>query len=451
MTKPRTATTAVLATLAVIVIGAFLVRSPGDSEFTAPEEGLDSPRLTALAKDFKAGDQAALGRFWEEMHGKAPLIEPVADDPHSSWVTFVWRGDGKTRRMNVQGGPSTGDFADWMKRLGNTDLWYRTVRIPNDSRIVYFFQVNRPLKFPPHAEKLPPLAPPRADPLNSHKTRSQDRSVLELPEAPPQPWLTRLPGVSEGTLSEHRLTSQIISATKSGFDPEREFLVYTPPNYDPQGAPYRLLLLFDGQGNRDPSADMPITVILDNLIASGKIAPLVAVFVYQTGERNRELGCSQPFSDFAAKELVPWVRKNYRVSPKPEHVTIGGMSAGGRMAAYCGLRHSEVFGNVLSLSGGFEWWPGALEERMDDEPGWLTRQFVTAPRLPVRFYLAAGRFEHWFFPSSLLTENRRLRDVLQAKGYTVEYAEFSGGHDPVCWRGPFVDGLMALAGFKGER
>jgi enterochelin esterase-like enzyme len=212
-----------------------------------------------------------------------------------------------------------------------------------------------------------------------------------------------------------------------------------------------LLLLFDGQGNRNPSADMPVTVILDKLIANGMIPHLVAVFVYQTGERNRELGCSQPFSDFVAKELVPSVRKNYHVSPEPERVIIGGMSAGGRMAAYCGLRHSEVFGNVLSFSGGFEWWPGALEERMDEEPGWLTRQFVTAPRLPVRFYLAAGRFEHWFFPSSLLTENRRLRDVLQAKGYTVRYAEFSGGHDPVCWRGPFVDGLIALAGSRDER
>jgi enterochelin esterase family protein len=82
---------------------------------------------------------------------------------------------------------------------------------------------------------------------------------------------------------------------------------------------------------------------------------------------------------------------------------------------------------------------------MDDEPGWLTRQFVTAPLRPVRFYLAAGRFEHWFFPSSLLHENRRLRDVLRAKGYTVGYAEFSGGHDPVCWRGPFVEGLEFLA------
>ncbi len=57
--------------------------------------------------------------------------------------------------------------------------------------------------------------------------------------------------------------------------------------------------------------------------------------------------------------------------------------------------------------------------------------------------LAAGRFEN-FFPRSLLGENRRLRDVLEAKGYEVKFCEFSGGHDPVGWRGPFVEGMMAL-------
>jgi len=445
MTKKRTAVALVTLILVLVgVISAFVLKSSGVWEVKESEEAFDSPHLAALAKALEAGDQTALDRFWEEMQGKAPLIEPVADDPHSSRITFVWRGDSKTRRVNVQGGPATGDFANWMKRLGNTDLWYRTDRIPNDSRFAYFFQVDRPLKFPPHAEKLPPLALPRADPLNPRKTSSADRSVVELPDALPQPWLKRLPGVPQGALSEHKLTSETVRDAKPGFDHERQFMVYTPPNYDAKGRPYGLLVLFDGQGNRNPSADMPVPVILDNLIASAKIPPLLAVFVYQTGGRNRELGCSQPFSDFVAKELVPWVRKNYHVSAGPTQVTIGGMSAGGRMAAYCGLRHSEVFGNVLSLSGGFEWWPGALEERMDEEPGWLTREFVTAPRLPVRFYLAAGRFEHWFFPSSLLTENRRLRDVLQAKGYTVAYAEFSGGHDPVCWRGPFVDGLMTL-------
>ena len=190
---------------------------------------------------------------------------------------------------------------------------------------------------------------------------------------------------------------------------------------------------------------MPIPLILDNLIADGTIPPLVTAFIYQTRERDREVGCSEPFARFVAAELVPWLRQRYpAVSPDPARTVIAGMSGGGLMAAYCGLHHSDVFGNVLSLSGGFGWWPGSLEERMDEEPGWLTRRVVAAPRVPVRFFLAAGTFENWFFPYSLLAENRRMRDVLMAKGYRVDYREFSGGHHPVSWRGPFVEGLTTL-------
>jgi enterochelin esterase-like enzyme len=47
---------------------------------------------------------------------------------------------------------------------------------------------------------------------------------------------------------------------------------------------------------------------------------------------------------------------------------------------------------------------------------------------------------------SLLGENRHLRDVLQAKDYSVHYREFDGGHDVLGWRGPFVEGLMTLTG-----
>jgi enterochelin esterase family protein len=117
------------------------------------------------------------------------------------------------------------------------------------------------------------------------------------------------------------------------------------------------------------------------------------------------------------------------------------------MASYCGLRHPEVFGNVLSQSGSYHWSPGWLERTAapDTEPGWLTRQFVEAPRRAVRFYLEAGRFEDGF-PLSLLAENRRFRDVLRAKGYAVRYTEFNGGHAHVNWRGSFADGLIELAG-----
>ena len=174
----------------------------------------------------------------------------------------------------------------------------------------------------------------------------------------------------------------------------------------------------------------------------------MAVFVYQSDQRVEELSCSQPFAEFLAEELVPWVRDNYRVGPTPDRTVVGGVSAGGLMAAYCGFRHPEVFGKVLSLSGSFPWYPGYWESPtrpLDAEPGWLTRQFLTEPRREVRFFLAAGRFEN--SPGvSLLGENRHLRDVLQAKGYSVQYHEFNGGHDPVGWRGPFVEGLIQLIG-----
>lgn len=447
MAKKRIAAiTALLALIAVAggLIAGVVARSPADSEFTEPEEGIDSPRLASLANDLKAGDQAALDQFWDEMHGKAPLVEPVVDSPRSSRVTFVWRGDRQTRRMNVQGGPTSGDFANWMKRLGNTDLWYRTVLVPNDSRFVYFFQVNRPLKFPPRDYKLPPLAPPRADPLNPKKMAAQEASIVELSDAPPQPWLEPLPGLARRELKEHKLSSEIIRAANPGFDHERQFLVYTPPNYDPQGPPAALLVFFDGQGNRNPTPEMSLPDMLGRLIAAGGLPPLVGVFVCQTEERNLEVSCSAPFADFVAKELVPCVRKEYRVSPEPTRTIAGGISGGGLMAAYCGFRHSDIFGNVLSLSGGFGFSYGLLEERLDDEPGWLTRQFVTAPRLPVRFYLAAGSFENWFLPYNLLAENHRFRDVLEAKGYSVRYDQFSGGHDVLGWRGPLVEGLFYL-------
>jgi len=110
-------------------------------------------------------------------------------------------------------------------------------------------------------------------------------------------------------LREYKLTSDIIRTANPGFEAERQFAVYLPPNYDPKAQPYDLLLFFDGGGCRNIASDMPIPTILNNLTADRTIRPAVAVFIYQTNERLLELGCSQPFCDFVADELIPWIRK----------------------------------------------------------------------------------------------------------------------------------------------
>jgi Putative esterase len=157
---------------------------------------------------------------------------------------------------------------------------------------------------------------------------------------------------------------------------------------------------------------------------------------------------SEPFADFLAKELVPWVRSRYRAGTDPARTVIAGQSNGGLAAAHAALRHADVFGCVLSQSGSFWFNPSVGSShapKFDTETGWLTRQFVRSPQRPVRFYVEVGLFEQGA-TLHMVVENRRFRDVLEAKGYTVTYSEYLGGHDYCCWRGSFADGLVALQG-----
>ena len=252
---------------------------------------------------------------------------------------------------------------------------------------------------------------------------------------PAVPWIEPRPGVPAGRVEESRFRSERLGN-------ERIVRVYTPPGYDPKGQPYGLVVFLDG---RTYSSDIPGPTILDNLLAARRIPPLVAVFVANPSAEARvlEMTCHPPFAEFLAQDLIPWIRRGYRVTADPARTAIVGSSLGGLAAAFTGLKHPEVFGNVLSLSGSFNWTP-----REDAEPEWLARQLAAGPKLPLRFYLEAGLMENRQRPdgTSLLGSNRHLRTVLQAKGYDVQYKEFNGGHSILSWRGSVADGIVALLG-----
>jgi enterochelin esterase family protein len=417
----------------------------------AATERFDSPRIAKLAEEIKRGDpKAALENFWNEVRDKAPIVEEFSGDPHSSWVTFVYRGEVGTKSVKLDGAiiPQSHDpRAMSLTRLGDTDLWYRTERLRNDTRCVYGFGVNMsgPLPEKPmdvlrvYQENL------KADPLNP---RFLDAtwdyfpafSVLELPEAPATPFVAEVKENPKGTLVERAFHSDVLKQ-------DRNIAVYTPPGFDGKAsAEYPLLVLFDGQSYHDPNS-IPAHTIIDNLVAAKRLAaPPVVVFVNSSKERNKELAFFDPFVDFVVKELVPWARANYHATANPARTIIGGLSLGGVAATYCALKHPDVFGNVLSQSGAFWVYPGYTEKNSPMfHEGSLAAEFLKSPKLPVRFYLEAGRYEG-FFPSDLLGENRRLRDVLRAKGYDVTYNEFTGGHQPISWRATFADALMAVSG-----
>jgi enterochelin esterase family protein len=84
-----------------------------------------------------------------------------------------------------------------------------------------------------------------------------------------------------------------------------------------------------------------------------------------------------------------------------------------------------------------------------NEEAWLIRQFVASPKLPLRLYLEVGLLER-SATDDMVVMNRRMRDVLEAKGYEVAYSEYNGGHDYICWRGSLADGLVWLTGARTQ-
>jgi enterochelin esterase-like enzyme len=380
------------------------------------------------------------------------LIEPVTDDARHMFVTFLWRGGDDVHNVVVWSGLVGLELpGNQMARLPGTDVWYLTAKARNDARTVYRLAPNDPLtplrESPDFRAR---SAGWRPDPLNARtylfpkddedpEDYAVVTSVVELPGAPPQPWCARQPAerVPAGRVEMFRLRSEVLGN-------ERRVWVYTPPGYTPDGEPHGLLLLFDGWAYQ---VLVPTPTILDNLIAAGRIPPLVAVLPDSLNQetRSRELPGYPPFADYLAQELVPWVREHYRVTTDPARCVVAGSSFGGLAAAFAGLRHPELFGNVLSQSGSFWWKPDE-----DEEYEWHARQFALAERVPLRFYVDVGILEATAGrggPSQVFA-SRHMRNVLQAKGYEVHYAEFGGGHDYLCWQGTLADGLLALIGDK---
>ena len=414
-----------------------------------------SPAIETLRKQIAAGETSTES-FWARVaQSGTPLVEPIEGDANRTRVTFLWRATAQTRNVMVLGSFMTGSPTDYaMTRLADTDVWYLTVRLPSGSRFAYSLSPNDPQTVdPPRAAQR--AATVQGDPLNPRRwgctqptaTRHDCQSMAELPGAPAQPWIVRNDAIPAGTVHKHKIASDLLKN-------DRNLSVYTPPGYQAKGKPYALLVLFDEGAYLN---QVPTPIILDNLIAAGKIPPMVAVLIANPSQetRSKELPPNPQFADFLATELLPWVRSRYSVTTDPQLTTVGGSSFGGIAATYAGLRHSRIFGNVLCQSGSFWWTPERMAPDADAtiETGWLAKEFIKSPKLPLRFWMDAGVFEvdSRGTGGAILEPSRHMRDVLLAKGYEVHYQQFNSGHDYLNWRGTLADGLIALVGTDSTR
>lgn len=399
---------------------------------------LESPRLRALAAHLAQGAdaQALTEAFWQQIRqAGSPLVEPLPGG--ESLVTFLWRGQPRAGMQGVRLFGSPAGNHDPLQHLKGSDVWWASFRMADNARLSYRLAPDVPwIQGSAMEQRRALLATAQRDPFNPKVFPQpaeggfidafQGASVLELPQAPPQPWVAPRAGVAQGQLVRHRLQSRLLG---NG----RDVWVYRPAGATAQA----LLVLFDGNAY---TKQVPTPTIIDNLMADGLIPPTAVVLVDNASPqaRGRELPPNAAFARFLDEELMPWVGAQGLGQPAGRTV-VAGSSYGGLASAYAGLVNARWFGNVLSLSGSY-WWSPAGEV-----PGWVQRRYAQSPRQPVRFYLDAGRYERARGgQDGILETNRHLADVLRAKGYEVTHAEHETSHDYLQWQGSLGCGLVAL-------
>ena len=156
----------------------------------------------------------------------------------------------------------------------------------------------------------------------------------------------------------HGMVHQVLFPSASTKTSRRAF-VYTPPDYNKdQSKRYPVLYLQHGWGEDETAWTNQgrANLIMDNLIAEGKIKPFIIVMTYgmtndvkMGGLRNFDI---KPFQTVLLDELIPYIDANFRTLADQPHRAMAGLSMGGMETKTITLARPDVFSHYALLSGG---------------------------------------------------------------------------------------------------
>jgi len=218
-----------------------------------------------------------------------------------------------------------------------------------------------------------------------------------------------------------------IERTVTSSSPSLTRTVWTSP---PAARPTRTALVFlDGELYLERVLAEDVVRRLEESLA---IPAVASVFVSNHGAaaRHQDFVCSPAYAEFVATHLVDFVRCEH---PGVSQFVLVGLSLSGLMAAYVATRYPDTFPTAICQSPSL-WW----------DRGRFGADLPPASRPGQRLWICVGNQETatgvTHAPSGLLQEISQVAGcesataALRAKGYTVQYREYDGGHDPDCWR-----------------
>ena len=229
-------------------------------------------------------------------------------------------------------------------------------------------------------------------------------------------WYDPKPDVPHGSITTHYYKSSVTGQL-------RDMMVYTPANYNPKKK-YPVLYLMGGSGDLTETWVMHgrANWILDNIIAEGKAKEMIVCFPNdQMVTRNHPQHTELAFP-LIEKELIqcviPFVESHYSCIKDRHARALSGLSMGGRMSQYVGLRNLDVFGSIGLLSAAIDVneTPVLQEKDVNSKIDYL--------------FVGGGTYETGF-----MARHERLHEELDKLGVKHEFYSGGGGaHDLVTWR-----------------
>lgn len=367
---------------------------PPVKKVVAPES--DFARFVKKVEN--ASNKQALVDEFMKAQKSFPVIEK------NKWAHFIYHGEVKDLVI-------TGDIFDTgldenMNRVAGTNLYYYTVKLEPDAHLAYQFIRN-------YEDRI-------TDPLNPDTVVSFNgpESQFAMPKWKAPTHLSDPDPSAAGKLVEFDFESKVLNNT-------RKIQVYLPNGYERGNKRYPTVYVHYGRMAVN-FGKMPTS--LDNLIAAGKIQPVIAVFIHPTRTRFQEYARNQKaeYAEMVTAELVPHIDRDYRTKAEANQRLVMGGDEGGFAAIYSAFKHPGVFGLIAGQSS-------HLHSAEGDE---LRGMVKSSEKLPVRFYLDWGKYDYrsktgdYSWPDN----NRNFVKILKDKGYDVYSLEVNEGFGWTSWR-----------------
>jgi len=258
------------------------------------------------------------------------------------------------------------------------------------------------------------------------------KNLVEVPGE--KPMFFEQQDVPHGTVHIHKYRSKSLGVT-------RGLYVYTPPGYETsKDTKYPALYLLHGMGDTEDTWTVVgrANVITDNLIAQGKVQPMVIVMPYghtpSAPPDMRSIGRYEAFEKDLIEDAIPCVQKSYRVSADRKDRAIAGLSMGGGQSLTVGLGNLDLFAWVGAFSSAIP--------RAENLDGLLAEPKLINKQLNL-LWIGCGRSDFLF------DANQKFIERLKAENIKHVAHISDGGHEWRVWR-RYLNEFVPLL-FGGEK